>query len=173
MRAVKTTIGSMALLLGALLSGCDRVAVGDIQPGLSTTADLRAKMGEPYSIRQLDDAAGGGPRQIWTYPLGPEGTRTYFVHIAPDGRIERIDNVLTENHFARIQPGMTRAEVESVIGPHGREQRFALSPGEVTFKYKFTRQNEDLFFDVVYDVGSGRVKSTGYDEFSARRDSAR
>lgn len=149
------------------LAACDRVATGELQPGFSTVTDLRTKMGEPRVIYR--DAG----REIWVYPLGPEGTKTYFMTVTPDGKLQTIDQVLTEANFARIQPGMAREDVEAIIGPHGREQRFAMSPNEVTFKYRFLRGNEPVFFDVAYTLADGRVKATGYDEVTGKADSGR
>ncbi len=157
----------LGLVAAVTLAACDRVATGELQPGFSTVTDLRTKMGEPRVIYREQG------REIWVYPLGPEGTKTYFMTVTPDGKLQAIDQVLTEANFARIQPGMSRDEVEAIIGPHGREQRFAMSPNEVTFKYRFLRGNEPLFFDVTYTLPDGRVKATGYDEVTGKADSGR
>ena len=143
------------------------MATGELQPGFSTVTDLRTKMGEPRVVYREPG------REIWVYPLGPEGTKTYFMTVTPDGKLQTIDQVLSEANFARIQPGMSREAVEAIIGPHGREQRFAMTPNEVTFKYRFLRSNEPIFFDVTYTLPDGRVKATGYDEVTGKVDSGR
>ncbi|MCS6997311.1 MAG: outer membrane protein assembly factor BamE [Casimicrobiaceae bacterium] len=163
-RFTAATLASAAL---ALLAACDRVATGELQPGFSTVTDLRAKMGEPRVIYREQG------REIWVYPLGPEGVKTYFMSVSPDGKLTAIDQVLTEANFARIQPGMTRQEVEAIIGPPGREARYAMTPNEVTHKWRFLRGNEAIFFDVTYTLPDGRVKATGYDEVTGRPDAAR
>lgn len=148
------------------LVGCDRVATGELQAGQSTVADLKQKMGEPASVTREGD------REVWEYPLGPEGVRTYMMTVDAQGTVERIEQVLTEANFRRITPGMTMPEVRRILGRQSREQRFAMTPTEVTHEYKFNDGTEDAYFDVTYDA-DGRVKGTGYDRFSLRPGSAR
>ena len=148
------------------LIGCDRVATGELQAGQSTVADLKAKMGEPANVNREGD------REIWEYPLGPEGTRTYMMTVNGLGTVEKIDQVLVEANFKRIQPGMTITEVRRILGRNSKEQRFGLTPSELTHKYKFNNGTEDQYFDVTYRA-DGRVKEVGYDQFSLQRGSSR
>jgi hypothetical protein len=136
------------------LVGCDRVATGELQVGQSTVADMKAKMGEPSEVRREGD------REIWVYPLGPEGVKTYFMTVGSTGTLEKIDQVLTEANFARVQNGMTHDEVVKILGRHGKEQRYAMSINEITRSWKYNANNSDMFFEVTYD-GNGRVKTTG------------
>ncbi len=161
--------GTLAMsLISALLAlvGCDRVATGELQVGQSTVADLKVKMGEPSEVRK------DGDREIWVYPLGPEGVKTYFMTVDSTGKLEKIDQVLTDANFARIQPGMTHDEVVRILGRHGKEQRYAMSINEVTRSWKFNKDNSDLNFQVTYD-GNGRVKSTGVEDPSLMRGSSK
>jgi hypothetical protein len=149
-----------------LMVGCDRVATGELQPGQSTVADLKLKMGEPASVSR------DGDKEIWEYPLGPEGTRTYMMTVNAQGTLEKIDQVLVEANFRRITPGMTITEVRRILGRNSKEQRFGMTPTELTHKYKFNSGSEDQYFDITYDV-DGRVKAVGYDQFSLQRGSSR
>ena len=156
---------AVSLLSGLLLLvACDRVATGELQPGQSTVADMKQKMGEPASVYREGD------REVWEYPLGPEGVRTYMMTVNAQGTLERIDQVLTEVNFKRIQPGMTITEVRRTLGRNSKEQRFGMTPNELTHKYKFNNGREDLYFDVTY-AADGRVKETGYDQFSLQKGS--
>ena len=146
--------------------GCDRVATGELQAGQSTVADLKLKMGEPASVNREGD------KEIWEYPLGPEGVRTYMMTINGQGTIEKIDQVLVDANFKRIVPGMTITEVRRTLGRNSKEQRFGMTPNELTHKYKFNTGSEDQYFDVTYDA-LGRVKEVGYDQFSLQRGSSR
>ena len=148
------------------LVGCDRVATGELQAGQSTVADLKLKMGEPASVNREGD------KEIWEYPLGPEGVRTYMMTINGQGTIEKIDQVLVDANFKRIVPGMTITEVRRILGRNSKEQRFGMTPNELTHKYKFNTGSEDQYFDVTYDA-LGRVKEVGYDQFSLQRGSSR
>ena len=148
------------------LVGCDRVATGELQAGQSTVADLKLKMGEPASVNREGD------KEIWEYPLGPEGVRTYMMTINAQGTIENIDQVLVDANFKRIVPGMTITEVRRILGRNSKEQRFGMTPNELTHKYKFSTGSEDQYFDVTYNA-EGRVKEVGYDQFSLQRGSSR
>ena len=148
------------------LVGCDRVATGELQAGQSTVADLKAKMGEPASVNREGD------KEIWEYPLGPEGVRTYMMTINAQGTVEKIDQVLVDTNFKRIVPGMTITEVRRILGRNSKEQRFGMTPNELTHKYKFNTGTEDQYFDVTYNA-EGRVKEVGYDQFSLQRGSSR
>ena len=148
------------------LVGCDRVATGELQAGQSTVADLKAKMGEPASVNREGD------KEIWEYPLGPEGVRTYMMTINAQGTVEKIDQVLVDTNFKRIVPGMTITEVRRILGRNSKEQRFGMTPNELTHKYKFNAGTEDQYFDVTYNA-EGRVKEVGYDQFSLQRGSSR
>ena len=148
------------------LVGCDRVATGELQAGQSTVADLKAKMGEPASVNREGD------KEIWEYPLGPEGVRTYMMTVNAQGTVEKIDQVLVEMNFKRIELGMTITEVRRILGRNSKEQRFGMTPNELTHKYKFNNGSEDQYFDVTYNA-EGRVKAVGFDQFSLQRGSSR
>lgn len=167
MKATIKGVVAMGLFSTILtLVGCDRVATGELQAGQSTVADLKLKMGEPASVSREGD------REIWEYPLGPEGVRTYMMTINAQGTVEKIDQVLVEANFKRIQPSMTITEVRRILGRNSKEQRFGMSPNELTHKYKFNNGSEDQYFDVTYNA-EGRVKEVGYDQFSLQRGSSR
>ncbi len=150
----------------AVMVGCDRVATGELLVGQSTVADMKLKMGEPASVYREGD------KEVWEYPLGPEGVRTYMMTVNAQGGLEKIDQVLVDANFKRIQPGMTITEVRRILGRNSKEQRFGMTPNELTHKYKFNANNEDLYFDVTYNA-EGRVKEVGYDTYSLQKGSSR
>ena len=167
---MKTMFRGMVImgLFSAIITlvGCDRVATGELQAGQSTVADLKLKMGEPASVNREGD------KEIWEYPLGPEGVRTYMMTINAQGTIEKIDQVLVDANFKRIVPGMTITEVRRILGRNSKEQRYGMTPNELTHKYKFHTGSEDQYFDVTYNA-EGRVKEVGYDTFSLQPGSSR
>ena len=156
--------GLFSVLLA--MAGCDSVATGELQVGQSTVADMKLKMGEPANVYREGD------REIWEYPLGPEGVRTYMMTVNAQGGLEKIDQVLVDANFKRIQPGMTITEVRRILGRNSKEQRFGMSPTELTHKYKFNANSEDQYFDVTYNA-EGRVKEVGYDTFTLQKGSSR
>ena len=157
-------MGLFSTILGVV--GCDRVATDELQAGQSTVADMKLKMGEPASVYR------DGDKELWEYPLGPEGTRTYMMTVNAQGTLEKIDQVLIDANFKRITPGMTITEVRRILGRNSKEQRFGMTPNELTHKYKFNTGSEDQYFDVTYNA-EGRVKEVGYDQFSLQRGSSR
>lgn len=157
-----TVMGLFSTLL--VMVGCDRVATGELQVGQSTVADMKLKMGEPASVYREGD------KEVWEYPLGPEGVRTYMMTVNAHGGLEKVDQVLVDANFKRIQPGMTITEVRRILGRNSKEQRFGMTPNELTHKYKFNANNEDQYFDVTYNA-EGRVKTVGYDMFSLQKGS--
>jgi hypothetical protein len=158
------TMGLFSALLAIV--GCDRVATGELRAGQSTVADMKTQMGEPSDVHKEGD------REIWVYALGPEGVKTYFMTVDPTGKLEKIDQVLTEENFKCIAPGMTTTEVRRILGKHGKEKRYSMSINEVTQVWKFNRDNADWNFEVLFD-GNGRVKSTGFDDPSLQRGSSK
>lgn len=110
----------------------------------------------------LEWAHTDGSRRL-AYPTGPFGVHTWMVQIAPDGRLERIENVLTEEHFARIKPGMSMEDVLQILGP------VAPSGGVTYFERRDELVREWLYcpdwrrlsrFYVLFDGTTGKVRST-------------
>jgi hypothetical protein len=104
------------LLAAALLAGCAAIGMARLEPGKSTEADVRRALGEPRKVFANAD----GSRQL-AFTTGPEGTQTHMAHLAADGRLLRIEQVLTAETIARISPGSTTAaQLERLIGPPSR-----------------------------------------------------
>ncbi len=108
------------LAAAAMLAGCAVLAIANLAPGKSSEADVRQALGEPAKVYTDPD----GTRQL-VYPRGPEGRQTYMAFLAPDGRLARLDQVLTEEHFRQIAVGTTgQAQLERLIGPPWRKIPF-------------------------------------------------
>ncbi len=145
----------LAAALLAILTACMGPA---LRPGVDTEAAVLHRMGSPV----MEWTHADGSRQL-AYPTGPFGVHTWMVRIAPDGRLERIENVLAEEHFARVKPGMSMEDVLQVLGP--------VDPsGGVTY---FERRDELVWewlycpdwrrlsrFYVLFDGTTGKVRST-------------
>lgn len=122
------------LLFAAALSGCaayNSYGGAGLQPGASTEAQVRESMGRPA----LEFGNPDGTRML-AYPRGPLGTQTFMVDIGVDGRLARIRNVLNDDTFNRIQPGMTEGDILRLIGPPGDKMAFSLS-GNYAWDYRF------------------------------------
>ena len=105
------------LLTSAILLGACATPVS-LAPG-SSEAELRSRMGPPA----LELAGPDGTRQL-AYPTAPFGTQTFMAHLAADGRVIKVEQVLDDVRFQQIQPGMTREELLRYIGPPFQTGRF-------------------------------------------------
>jgi hypothetical protein len=114
------------LVAAALLSGCAGMGV---QPG-APEAEARRAMGTPATEYTLAD----GTRQL-VYPTGPLGTQTFMVYVS-NGSVQRVQQVLGDDTFYRIQNGMSGDEVRRMIGPPWRVTRFD-NLGQTAWDYRF------------------------------------
>ena len=103
-------------LAAVLVAACASPA--RLAPG-ATEAQVRGIMGSPA----LELPSPDGSRQL-AYPSGPFGHQTYMAHLAPDGRLTRVEQVLDDVRFHAIQPGMTKEELLRHIGPPYQTGRF-------------------------------------------------
>jgi hypothetical protein len=149
----------LVLMLGALLSllGCDRT--NELRPGISTTAEIIDTLGRPTMEWQE------GVDKVWEYPFTPEGTRNYMLTIGPDGVLKAMENVLTPENFAKVQPGMTREQVRRLLGKAASMQFFARKQEEVwEWKEQTGLPGADMRFAVHFS-NTGVVTGTSRYEF--------
>jgi hypothetical protein len=154
--------------LGALLvSACAGYSGSDLKPGVSTLPEVVASMGEPAMVWKNPD----GSEQL-AYPRGPAGTQTYMAYLGPDGKLQRIENVLNTANFARIQAGMSKDQVLRILGPSGSQwTQFYPRSNQLAWSWLFCNSwNAQEFFDVMFDGTSGLVRSTGQHPNLAGRD---
>ncbi|MCJ0765157.1 outer membrane protein assembly factor BamE domain-containing protein [Variovorax terrae] len=102
-------MGLISALLG--LVGCDPQRISELEEGVSTEADVRARFGEPEKVW---DEPGGA--RTFEYNRQPAGHKNYMITIGADGRMSALRQVLTPENFARVQPGMTLDEVRRSLG---------------------------------------------------------
>ena len=111
--------GASALLLG--LAGCDQQAIKELEEGVSTEADVRARFGEPEKIW---DAPDGG--RTFEYNRQPAGHRNYMITIGPGGKMTALRQVLAPHQFAKVQPGMDKEAVRRLLGKPAKQMAFVL-----------------------------------------------
>lgn len=139
----------------SLLAACSGYAPPANLTGV-TGDQLIAQMGPPETRRPVD---GGGTRL--EFPRGPYGVHTWFVYLDASGRAVRSEQVLTEQNFSRINPGMSEDEVRRTLGRAGEVDGLGRSRGTVwSYRYEnpFCR-----WFQV--EISQERtVRSAGYGE---------
>lgn len=146
---------ALLLAITPLGAACDFIAQKDLTPGQSTEADVRRWMGQPEMIWEESD----GSRTL-EYPRGPMGKETYFVTIGADGRYRRIEQVLTEENFRKVQPGMTRDQVRQILGKPGEISRFKRQNEEVWGWRYLEATQRTMFFYAHFDQDTGLLKRT-------------
>ncbi|MFT4268860.1 MAG: outer membrane protein assembly factor BamE [Xenophilus sp.] len=104
----------------ALLAGCDPQRIEQLEEGVSTEADVRARFGEPENVW---DAPGG---RVLEYNRQPAGQKNYMITIGPDGKMSALRQVLAPENFARVRPGMPMEDLRRLLGKPAKVTRYAL-----------------------------------------------
>jgi outer membrane protein assembly factor BamE (lipoprotein component of BamABCDE complex) len=89
----------------------DALLLKNLQPGVTTEAQIREQMGEPETERNFTDGS-----KRFEYPRGPAGTTTWFVDIDASGHFVAATQVLTAQNIAKVRLGMTQDEVRRLLG---------------------------------------------------------
>ena len=116
----------LAASIAALLPACDVDRLNQFKPGVSTGEEVRKIMGQPNF--EWKDADG---TRIWEYPRTPEGIVNYMLVIGPDKVLREVRQVLTEENFAKVRPGMSSDEVRYLLGRPAHELYFSLKQEKV------------------------------------------
>jgi hypothetical protein len=136
---------SALLACCALAAGCASYSGAGLRPGEATEAQVVATMGPAAASFEQPD----GSRRL-AFPRGPLGTQTYMADVGRDGRLLAISQVLSDDTFHRIQPGLTRGDVLRLIGPPGNTMRFA--SGHDAWDYRFVDTwGYTAIFSVTFD----------------------
>lgn len=144
---------SLALGGGLSVTGCDKQKIDQLEEGVATEADVRAKFGEPAAVYNEE----GGAR-TFEYPRQPAGQTNYMITIGSDGKMSALRQVLKPANFAQITPGLDKAQVRRLLGLPAKTQRYALKPDEDVWDWRFADGTEGKVFSVTFDR-DGRVLS--------------
>jgi hypothetical protein len=97
------------LVIG-LLAGC--AGGGNLVPGQSTQADVRASLGTPTETRK--DRSGD---ELWEYSRAPEGHETHRVRLGADGKVKEVTQLITQERLMSVVPGsMNKQDVRDLLG---------------------------------------------------------
>ena len=116
---IGTAIGCLAAAIG--LAACDSKNIGELEEGVSTEADVRARFGQPENIW---DGAGGA--RVFEYNRQPAGQKNYMITIGTDGKMSALRQVLTPENFAKVQPGMMMEDLRKMLGKPAKVTPYAL-----------------------------------------------
>ena len=147
-------MGVVSAMLLALLAACDPQRISELEEGVATEADVRAKFGEPAAV-YTDDSGS----RTFLYPRQPAGQVNYMITVGPDGKMSALRQVLKPANFAKVVSGWDKAQVRRLLGRPAKTMRFALKREEV-WDWRFADGNEAKLFSVTFD-DDGRVTGTG------------
>lgn len=151
------TLTVLLFLASALAASCASYNGAELKPGTATLGDAIRVMGQPAMRWQAPD----GAVQL-AYPQGPAGPHTYMARFSPDGKLQRIENVLTPKFFTRIVPGMSEAEVIRTLGPSDpTETAYFERRDELVRTWLYCDDWNALeHFEVMFDRTRGTVRAT-------------
>lgn len=144
---------TLALSLTALavsLSSC--AALSPVTSGMDAM-QVQSSLGKPETIRKSSDGS-----ETWEYPQGPLGRQTYMVTMGSDHAVKEVRQVLREEYFSKVRPGMSREEVRQLLGKPGEVMVFRARDEEV-WSWRYLEQNP-MFFNVLFDRSAGTVRVT-------------
>jgi len=89
-------------------------------------------MGKPVAQGVLPSGAA----VYWDYTLQRWGIHNYRVTFAPDERVQSVDDLLTNPNIARVEPGMSRAQVLDIVGPSRKAGRYGNGTTSLSWRYE-------------------------------------
>ena len=151
---VSTALAAAAIATLSLV-GCDEQKIKELEEGMSTEFDVRAKFGEPERIWQEADGS-----HTLEYNRQPAGAKNYMITIGADGKMSALRQVLAPHVFAQIQPGMDENEVRRMLGKPAKVMTFQLKQETVWDWNYIDPPTRSMEFSVYFDM-SGRVLRSG------------
>lgn len=150
------TLVAVALFAAAVImaAGCDQKRAEKLEEGVSTEADVRAQFGEPAASY---DEGSSGARTL-EYPRQPAGQTTYMISIGADGKMSALRQVLKPTEFAKVTPGLDKAQVRRLLGRPAAAQRYELKDEE-QWDWRWLDGQSPKLFSVTFDA-DGRVTAT-------------
>ena len=142
------------LALSALVA-CDPRRIAELEEGVSTEADVRARFGAPENIW---DAPGG--QRVFEYNRQPSGHQNYMISIGPDGRMTALRQVLNPTSFARVVPGMMMEDVRRLLGKPMKRTPYELK-NETAWDWRYMQPPNTSMVFTVWFGPDARVLRTG------------
>lgn len=153
--AHRFSLAAASAALAMLLAGCDPQRISELEEGVATEADVRARFGQP---EQVWDGPNGA--KILEYNRQPAGRKNYMITIEGDGRMSALRQVLTPANFARIQPGMMMEEVRKILGKPAKAVTYSLK-NETAWDWRYLEPpNTPLVFTVWFNPDMRVLRST-------------
>lgn len=159
MNKLTRALAALASIIG--FYGCDADHLAQLKPGLSTAQEVRERLGPPAA--EWPNPDGG---VTWEYPRGPEGFKCWMLTLNDRGVLQKIEQALTEENFARIENGWSAQQVRRLLGKPAGETTFPLK-SEVVWEWRIepSSPGNNAFFHVHFSL-------TGYVTGTSRRENS-
>jgi hypothetical protein len=144
-----------ALAATLLVAGCDPQRISELEEGVATEADVRARFGEPEQV--WDGPAGA---RVLEYNRQPAGQKNYMITIGPDGRMTALQQVLNLANFARVKPGMMMEDVRKLLGKPAKTTTYSLK-NETAWDWRYLEPPNTAMVFTVWFNADYRVLRTG------------
>ena len=151
------TMGLLSMVLG--LVACDQQRIAELEEGVATESDVRARFGEPENIWDARDmastplpgaAAVPGARTL-EYNRQPAGMANYMITVGPDGKMSALRQVLNPQSFSMVLPGMPMEQVRKMLGKPMKVTPYALKR-QTHYDWRYLNPpGTAMVFTVVFD----------------------
>lgn len=153
---IKRLLAGLLSIAASVLPGCDAVSLNEFKPGITTSAEVEQRMGSP--AMQYPNADGS---VTWEYNRQPQGVHTHMLTFGSDRILLRIEQVLSDENYAKITNGLDQAQVQRILGKPGKTNTFPLKGEEVwDWRVEGTPASDEWHFYVHFSVDSGLVVNT-------------
>ena len=147
----------LSLFSSTLFTGCDLVNLPEIKPGVTTLAEVRTRMGEPGFIHWNEDGTA-----TWEYSRQPSGVDCYMISFDTAQVVSKLEQVLVDAQYARVQPGLSKDDVRRLLGQPARRTMFDNLNEEIwEWKIRGDLPTDETYFMVHFDLTHGAVKKSG------------
>lgn len=157
MKQLMKAILAFACTLFAL--GCDQQgnfseepALSKLAKGVSSEGDVRNAMGKPDTVWEEENG-----ERVLEYPRGPNGVKTWMFDIGRDGKLRDWRQVLNDESFRRVRPGMSMDEVRRLLGRPRSTVQFR-NRNEEVWDWLYQEGGTRRLFQVHFDIGSRQVR---------------
>jgi hypothetical protein len=144
-----STLSRAAALAALLLAGCANFS--SISPG-DSVGSVADRVGAPGNVWKNPDGS-----EVWEYPSGYYGVQAFMIAVGPDQTVREVRQVLSEETFSKVQPGMSREEVHRLLG-RPREIWYFPPRDEESWTWRYYDINYRLF-SVLFDRTQGTVRT--------------
>ena len=159
---------SLTLLLGA----CDQQRIAELEEGVATEADVRARFGEPEKVWDASDmastplpgAAAVPGARTFEYNRQPAGMANYMITLGPDGKMSALRQVLSPQSFSRVVPGMPMEQVRKMLGKPMKVTPYVLKQ-QTHYDWRYLNPpSTAMVFTVVFDQNLAVVSTASVEE---------